>query len=86
VLSLRCTTIAPSTGSCARHGAHHRNDKTFLLSGTNLTYIPIGATHRIENPGKAPACTSLEVQSGSYLGEDDIVAARRATTAVKDQY
>jgi mannose-1-phosphate guanylyltransferase/mannose-6-phosphate isomerase len=48
------------------------NDKTFLLSENESTYIPIGATHRIENPGKVPLHI-VEVQSGSYLGEDDIV-------------
>ena len=47
-------------------------DKTFLLSENESTYIPIGATHRIENPGKMPLHI-VEVQSGSYLGEDDIV-------------
>ena len=49
-----------------------RNDETFLLSENESTYIPIGATHRIENPGKMPLHL-IEVQSGSYLGEDDIV-------------
>jgi mannose-1-phosphate guanylyltransferase/mannose-6-phosphate isomerase len=48
------------------------NDKTFLLSENESTYIPIGATHRIENPGKVDLHI-VEVQSGSYLGEDDIV-------------
>ena len=48
------------------------DDKTFLLSENESTYIPIGATHRIENPGKV-ALHIVEVQSGSYLGEDDIV-------------
>ena len=48
------------------------NDKTFLLSENESTYIPIGATHRIENPGKVTLHV-VEVQSGSYLGEDDIV-------------
>ena len=48
------------------------NDRTFLLSENESTYIPIGATHRIENPGKMPLHI-VEVQSGSYLGEDDIV-------------
>jgi mannose-1-phosphate guanylyltransferase/mannose-6-phosphate isomerase len=48
------------------------NDKTFLLSENESTYIPIGSTHRIENPGKVDLHI-VEVQSGSYLGEDDIV-------------
>jgi mannose-1-phosphate guanylyltransferase/mannose-6-phosphate isomerase len=47
-------------------------EKTFLLSENESTYVPIGATHRIENPGKVPLHI-VEVQSGSYLGEDDIV-------------
>ena len=48
------------------------NDKTFLMSENESTFIPIGATHRIENPGKVDLHI-VEVQSGSYLGEDDIV-------------
>ena len=48
------------------------NENTFLMSENESTYIPIGATHRIENPGKV-ALHIVEVQSGSYLGEDDIV-------------
>ena len=48
------------------------NDKTFLLAENESTYIPVGAKHRIENPGKVPVHI-VEVQSGSYLGEDDIV-------------
>jgi mannose-1-phosphate guanylyltransferase / mannose-6-phosphate isomerase len=49
-----------------------RNDETFLLSENESTFIPIGATHRVENPGKVPLHI-VEVQSGTYLGEDDIV-------------
>ncbi len=48
------------------------DEKTFLLSENESTYIPIGSRHRIENPGKVPLHI-VEVQSGSYLGEDDIV-------------
>ncbi len=47
-------------------------DKTFLLSENQSTYIPIGETHRLKNPGKVEV-ELIEVQSGSYLGEDDIV-------------
>jgi mannose-1-phosphate guanylyltransferase/mannose-6-phosphate isomerase len=47
-------------------------EKTFLLSENESTYVPIGATHRIENPGKVPLHI-IEVRSGTYLGEDDIV-------------
>jgi mannose-1-phosphate guanylyltransferase/mannose-6-phosphate isomerase len=48
------------------------DDSEFLLSENQSTYIPIGARHRLENPGTIPL-EIIEVQSGSYLGEDDIV-------------
>ncbi|AVR95991.1 mannose-1-phosphate guanylyltransferase/mannose-6-phosphate isomerase [Pseudoduganella armeniaca] len=47
-------------------------DKVQLLTENESTYIPIGMNHRLENPGKLPLHL-IEVQSGSYLGEDDIV-------------
>ena len=47
-------------------------DKDILLTENQSTYIPIGVTHALENPGKVPL-ELIEVQSGSYLGEDDIV-------------
>lgn len=47
-------------------------DKEFLLSENESTFIPIGEIHRLENPGAIPL-EMIEVQSGSYLGEDDIV-------------
>ncbi|WDE05021.1 mannose-1-phosphate guanylyltransferase/mannose-6-phosphate isomerase [Thalassomonas viridans] len=47
-------------------------DKEFILTENESTYIPIGAVHSLENPGKLPL-ELIEVQSGSYLGEDDIV-------------
>ncbi|BCO27268.1 alginate biosynthesis protein AlgA [Rhodoferax lithotrophicus] len=47
-------------------------DKSFLLSENQSTFIPLGTTHRLENPGRV-ALEMIEVQSGSYLGEDDIV-------------
>ena len=47
-------------------------EKEVLLSENESTYIPIGVTHRLENPGVLPL-EMIEVQSGSYLGEDDIV-------------
>ncbi|QJP69154.1 mannose-1-phosphate guanylyltransferase/mannose-6-phosphate isomerase [Burkholderia glumae] len=49
-----------------------RGEDTFLLSENESTYIPLGVTHRLENPGKMPL-ELIEVQSGAYLGEDDIV-------------
>ncbi len=49
-----------------------RGDDVILLSENQSTYIPLGVTHRLKNPGKLPL-ELIEVQSGSYLGEDDIV-------------
>ncbi|MBF0622589.1 MAG: mannose-1-phosphate guanylyltransferase/mannose-6-phosphate isomerase [Magnetococcales bacterium] len=66
---------------------HHRAEHWIVVSGTAIvtrgedelmltedqsTYIPLGTVHRLENPGKIPL-TLIEVQTGSYLGEDDIV-------------
>ncbi|MDS4039849.1 MAG: mannose-1-phosphate guanylyltransferase/mannose-6-phosphate isomerase [Candidatus Competibacter sp.] len=50
----------------------HRGDEVFLLTENQSTYIPVGVQHRLTNPGKIPL-EIIEVQSGSYLGEDDIV-------------
>jgi mannose-1-phosphate guanylyltransferase / mannose-6-phosphate isomerase len=47
-------------------------DNVILLSENESTYIPIGQKHRLSNPGKVPL-EIVEVQSGGYLGEDDIV-------------
>ena len=55
-----------------------RGDEVFLLEENQSTYIPIGVRHRIENPGMI-ALHIIEIQSGSYLGEDDIVR-------LEDQY
>ncbi|MBA3594708.1 MAG: mannose-1-phosphate guanylyltransferase/mannose-6-phosphate isomerase [Pseudomonadota bacterium] len=49
-----------------------RGIRTFLLTENESTYIPIGEVHRLHNPGKTEL-EIIEVQSGSYLGEDDIV-------------
>ena len=49
-----------------------RGDTTYLLSENESTFIPLGTTHRLENPGRVDL-EMIEVQSGSYLGEDDIV-------------
>ncbi|HUQ74854.1 MAG TPA: mannose-1-phosphate guanylyltransferase/mannose-6-phosphate isomerase [Burkholderiales bacterium] len=49
-----------------------RGDETFILTENESTYIPPGTRHRLENPGKMPL-ELIEVQSGAYLGEDDIV-------------
>jgi mannose-1-phosphate guanylyltransferase/mannose-6-phosphate isomerase len=48
------------------------NDKEFLLSENESTFIPLGSKHRLENAGRIPL-ELIEVQTGSYLGEDDIV-------------
>ncbi len=49
-----------------------KGDEVLLLSENESTYIPLGHVHRLANPGKLPL-EIIEVQSGSYLGEDDIV-------------
>ena len=49
-----------------------RDGETFLLSENQSTFIPLGIQHRLENPGQVQL-EMIEVQSGSYLGEDDIV-------------
>ena len=66
---------------------HHRSEHWIVVSGTarvtcgerefvvnvnESTFIPIGEQHRLENPGKIPLVI-IEVQSGEYLGEDDII-------------
>lgn len=50
----------------------HNGDDEFLVTENESTYIPVGVKHSLENPGKIPL-ELIEVQSGSYLGEDDIV-------------
>jgi mannose-1-phosphate guanylyltransferase/mannose-6-phosphate isomerase len=49
-----------------------RGDSSYLVSENESTFIPLGTRHRLENPGCVPL-EMIEVQSGSYLGEDDIV-------------
>ncbi|SOO36154.1 mannose-1-phosphate guanylyltransferase/mannose-6-phosphate isomerase [Xanthomonas citri] len=49
-----------------------RGEEVLLLTENQSTYIPLGVPHRLRNPGKLPL-ELIEVQSGSYLGEDDIV-------------
>ena len=48
------------------------NNKITILAENQSIYIPLGSKHRLTNPGKIPL-TLIEVQSGSYVGEDDIV-------------
>lgn len=81
----RITVRPGATLSLQRH--HHRaehwvvvkgtatvvcGDREFSVSENESTYIPVGELHRLANPGKIPL-EIIEVQSGSYLGEDDIV-------------
>ena len=54
------------------------DDKTYLLTENQSTFIPIGSQHMLENPGKIPL-EILEIQSGSYLEDDDIIR-------IKDHY
>ncbi len=49
-----------------------RGEETFMLAENESTYIPLGVTHRLANPGRLPL-ELIEVQVGAYLGEDDIV-------------
>ena len=49
-----------------------RDNETLLVQENESVYIPLGTVHRLENPGKV-MLEVIEVQSGSYLGEDDIV-------------
>ena len=48
------------------------DNKQILLNENQSTYIPVGSVHRLSNPGTIPL-QIIEVQSGAYLGEDDIV-------------
>ncbi len=48
------------------------DDTSYLITENQSTFIPIGSVHMLENPGKIPL-ELLEIQSGSYLGEDDII-------------
>lgn len=83
---VKCITVKPGAKlSVQMH--HHRaehwivvsgtakvqiDDKEVMLTENQSTYIPLGAVHALENPGKIPL-ELIEVQSGAYLGEDDIV-------------
>lgn len=83
---VKVITVRPGAGLSLQmhhHRAEHwvvvhgtaevtRGDETFLLHENQSTYIPLGIPHRLRNPGKVPLLL-IEVQSGSYLGEDDIV-------------
>ncbi len=79
--------IVKAGGRLSLQKHHHRSEHWIVVRGTALVtvndlqkmvhenesiYIPIGAVHRMENPGKIPL-ELIEVQTGSYLGEDDII-------------
>lgn len=49
-----------------------RDNETMLIRENESVYLPLGCVHRMENPGKIPLAL-IEVQSGAYLGEDDII-------------
>ena len=74
-------------GQLSLQSHHHRSEHWIVVQGTarvtvgqevqlvsenQSVFIPLGTTHRLENPGKLPMVL-IEVQTGSYLGEDDIV-------------
>jgi mannose-1-phosphate guanylyltransferase/mannose-6-phosphate isomerase len=79
--------VVKAGGRLSLQKHHHRSEHWIVVHGTALVtvdntekivhenesiYIPIGPTHRMENPGKIPL-ELIEVQTGSYLGEDDII-------------
>jgi mannose-1-phosphate guanylyltransferase/mannose-6-phosphate isomerase len=83
---VKCIMVKPG-GKLSLQSHHHRSEHWVVVTGTvevtrgeevamlsenESTYIPIGKKHRLANPGKIPAFL-IEVQSGAYLGEDDIV-------------
>lgn len=61
-----------------------RGEEEFLLTENQSTYIPLGVVHRLENPGTIPL-ELIEVQSGPYLGEDDIVRFEDAYNRHKEE-
>jgi mannose-1-phosphate guanylyltransferase/mannose-6-phosphate isomerase len=61
-----------------------RGDEELMLTEDQSTYIPLGTAHRLENPGKIPLHL-IEVQSGAYLGEDDIVRFEDSYGRVADK-
>lgn len=83
---VKCITVQPGAKLSVQmhhHRAEHwvvvsgtakirKGEKEYLLSENESTYIPVGEIHSLENPGKIPL-EIIEIQTGSYLGEDDIV-------------
>jgi hypothetical protein len=88
VVWLLAFTVGPATTYTPRRRSPHHaiitepsiwitaevtiNSTTTMLSENESTYIPIGSVHRLRNPGRM-ALELIEVQTGSYLGEDDMV-------------
>ena len=70
----RCNgiSIAPSIGSSSRHRRGDARRETQIVHENESIFLPIGVVHRLANPGKINL-ELIEVQTGSYLGEDDIV-------------
>ena len=68
----KATITAPSIGCVKGTLEVTRGEDVEMLSENQSTYIPIGKKHRLANPGKIPAFL-IEVQSGAYLDEDDII-------------
>lgn len=83
---IKCIMVNPGTKLSPQmhhHRAEHgiavsgvvmavRNDDTIMLTKNQSSYIPLASKHRLENPGRVPLHL-IEVQSSTYLGEDDIV-------------
>jgi mannose-1-phosphate guanylyltransferase / mannose-6-phosphate isomerase len=83
---VKCLTVNPGAKLSLQkhfHRAEHwvvvngtalvtRDEETVLVRENESIYLPLGTVHRLENPGRVPL-NVIEVQSGSYLGEDDIV-------------
>jgi hypothetical protein len=61
-----------SHGTTQCRTAVTRDDEEILLRENESVFVPLGCMHRLENPGKVPL-NLIEIQSGAYLGEDDIV-------------
>jgi len=73
VVTLSCLPRRPPQANLVSGTAEVTNGTAVtVLTENQSTYIPLGQTHRLANPGKMPL-DIIEVQSGSYLGDDDIV-------------
>ena len=68
VVSFNWPGVSPKHGK----GSGAAGDKVILLTENQSAYVPLGSIHRLENPGRLPMVL-IEVQTGSYFGEDDII-------------